>query len=95
MDYYETPISIESIELVAFSLVGLLVAFPALTRVIGGLNDILLKLPYHDLSFDIHSILPNAIQSGLGIWLFLRPWQFQGWIEKFKPKGTSTKESAS
>ncbi len=36
--------------------------------------------------FERSKSLEDIIQFALGIWLFLRPWQFQGWIEKFKPK---------
>ena len=94
MDYYETPISIESIQLIALSTLGLWVAFNNLTPLVTQLgfvirwsserNDSILSL-YTERN--IMSLVADIIEVALGVWLFLRPWQFQGWIEKFKPKG--------
>jgi len=94
-DYYETPLSKESVELVAFSVLGLWAVFSSLPRL---LNEIVRyfdsSLSFSRLSglYSISSILGEAIPVVLGVWLFLRPWQFQGWIEKFKPKTASENE---
>jgi hypothetical protein len=95
MDYYETPISIESLELIAFSIMGIWAVFTYTPRL---LDDIALAVEsegknamvfntFRDFWRNITAMLGNVIEVALGIWLFLRPWQFQGWIEKFKPKG--------
>ncbi len=93
MDYYETPISKESIESIAFSLIGAWAIFNYLPRfmswvefiiqLIRGNPNVTGLFSVERVSIDFFS---GIIQVGLGIWLFLRPWQFQGWIEKFKPK---------
>jgi hypothetical protein len=93
MDYYETPISIESIELVAFSLLGLWAAMSSIPALVKEINSALENPIYQTVGSVVRwSILPHIIELGLGIWLFLRPWQFQGWIEKFKPKDDSLEE---
>ncbi len=94
IDYYETPISMESIQTLAFSVVGLWAALTALTTLLREIN-ISLTAPIYSSEFSLEFILPSAIQLCLGVWLFLRPWQFQGWIEKFKPKGETDEEVSS
>ena len=96
MDYYETPISIESIGLVAFSLLGLWAAVTSVPTSVKEINSALVSTIYdYSISSVIirWSILPHLIEFGIGIWLFLRPWQFQGWIEKFKRKDDSSEET--
>jgi hypothetical protein len=84
-DYFEAPITMEAIQLVAFSVIGLWVAFNAFPNLIREVtlfftgSSFLAKL-------SVEWLIPYLIQIVLGVWLFLRPWQFQGWIEKFKPK---------
>jgi uncharacterized membrane protein len=97
-DYYETPVTKESIELIAFSVVGLWAAFsylPRLLSVLVGYFDSSSALSRLSGLYSISTIFGDAIPVALGLWLFLRPWQFQGWIEKFKPKGNSTEEIAN
>lgn len=90
-DYYETPLSKESIELVAFSVVGLWAVFnrlPYLFRVIGSV----VGSGYFYLNWiTVGALLPDLVQVSLGLWLFLRPWQFQEWIEQLKPNPTMSK----
>jgi hypothetical protein len=94
MDYYEAPISMESIEILLLCLVGLWTAFAAIPNVVREINDAIENPMFsYGLWISIRwHILPDFIQLALGIWLFLRPWQFQGWIEKFKPKGDLSEE---
>lgn len=93
-NYYEAPVSIQNITELAFSFIGILEVFNSLPRLIGGIQDSLFRLPFHDTAFDLHVIVPPTIEVCLGLWLFLRPWQFQEWIERFKPKAAvSNKES--
>ena len=96
MDYYETPISIESIELVAFSLLGLWAIIISIPTLVKEVNVSLDGPIYYSIGNSIRwAIMPHLIQFGVGIWLFLRPWQFQGWIEKFKQKDESSEEGTT
>jgi hypothetical protein len=85
MDYYETPISMESIQVVAFSVLGLWVAMDSLPTVVRESYMFLLN-PFPTGRDSMMWVVPYLLQLALGVWLFLRPWQFQGWIEKFKPQ---------
>ena len=85
MDYYETPISMESIQIVAFSVVGIWVAMDSLPTIVRESYMFLLG-PFPSGQDAMLWIVPYLLQFVLGVWLFLRPWQFQGWIEKFKPQ---------
>ena len=92
MDYYETPISNEGIQLIAFSLIGAWEVFTHLYSIFGiaqlfiesGQKNSVIDL--YRSAIGIRELAASIIQLALGVWLFLRPWQFQGWIEKFKPK---------
>ncbi len=97
-DYYETPLSKESVELIAFSVVGLWATFsylPRLLSVLVGYFDSSSALSRLTGLYSISTICGDVIPIILGLWLFLRPWQFQGWIEKLKPKAASTDEIAN
>jgi hypothetical protein len=85
-DYYETPLTKESVEIVAISVVGLWATFNQLPHLFKVLDLVISPISFFLNWFTIRMLLPDLIQVALGIWLFLRPWQFQGWIEKFKPK---------
>ncbi len=87
-DYYETPISKESIEIVAFSAIGLWMALSSLPWFF---RELWLINPFFPVWTNIGFFVPYTLQFVAGIWLFLRPWQFQGWIEKFKPQHDNDK----
>ncbi|HET6400768.1 MAG TPA: hypothetical protein VFH95_05145 [Candidatus Kapabacteria bacterium] len=96
VDYYETPLSAESLQTVAFSLTGLWAIFNNLPHLVREL-DVTFggAIPPASNWYAMSLWLPDTIVVALGLWLFLRPWQFQGWIEKFKPKAASTGEIAN
>jgi hypothetical protein len=91
---FNYPISKGTIELIAFSAIGLWVAFNQVPKLLQ--DSSLVRTittgngnPFSAMfarEFERSKSLEDIIQFALGIWLFLRPWQFQGWIEKFKPK---------
>gem|GEM_PF-7089021 len=88
-DYYEAPLTKESIEIVVFSAIGLYISLNAL---LGFLREIVFFNPLlFDTRINWEFLFPYSVQLVLGVWLFLRPWQFQGWIEKFKPKPDEAK----
>ena len=101
--YYDSELSRKSIELILFSGIGLWTIFHQLPQiakdsdfVFGVTNDI--TSPFATLfreGFIRERLVEDLIPIVFGLWLFLRPWQFQGWIEKFKPKAIVAKESAS
>lgn len=87
-DYYETPLSKESLEIVVFSAIGL---FVSLNTLLGFIREIVFFNPLlFSMRWNWEFLIPYSIQLALGIWLFLRPWQFQAWVEKFKPKPDET-----
>jgi hypothetical protein len=93
MDYYETPISKESLEIIAFSLIGAWAIFNYLPRFLSWVEFIIELIRGNPIVTSLFSLerlasdlFASVIQFSLGIWLFLRPWQFQEWIEKFKPQ---------
>ncbi len=84
-DYYETPLTKESLEIVVYSGIGLWVALnslPYLIRIIVNVIPVFGFMVWNNIEY----LIPGLLQFVVGIWLFLRPWQFQGWIEKFKSK---------
>jgi hypothetical protein len=85
-DYYETPLTKESVEVIAFSVVGLWATFTYLPHLLRDIEMSLMTKSFAIESISINLLLPDLIQLALGIWLFLRPWQFQGWIEKIKAR---------
>jgi hypothetical protein len=85
MDYYETPISEEGIQLVAFSVVGLWAIFNILPSLVREIDMVAMDM-FRTKEEVFKFLLPQLLQFALGVWLFLRPWQFQGWIKKFKPQ---------
>ncbi|HEX5316056.1 MAG TPA: hypothetical protein VFX22_05340 [Candidatus Kapabacteria bacterium] len=88
-DYYDAPLTKDCVEQTAFSMVGLWVAFtylPRLLSVLVGYFNSSSALSRLTGLYSISTICGDAVPFILGLWLFLRPWQFQGWIEKFKPK---------
>ncbi len=85
IEYYETPLSAESIELVAFGLFGLHEVLNALPEITRELQGYFAEGAYH--TFTLDQILPMLFQFGVGLWLLLRPWQLQDWIAKFRNSG--------
>lgn len=85
-DYYETPLSIEGIQLIAISIVGLWCALTRLSSLVQHLVDIITTPRFFSAMISWPYLIADIITVGLGAWLFLRPWQFQQWIEKLKPK---------
>jgi hypothetical protein len=92
VNFYETQISMNGLEQLGLCLLGLFEAFNALPSVIRDIVELtfpLLGFGKAGIDFQAFAIRvspQDIITFILGVWLFLRPWQFQGWIEKFKPK---------
>jgi hypothetical protein len=90
-DYYETPVSLEGIQLIAFSVVGLWAVFDHIPSLLKDLNFLL--SPLGDSKSALRWLYPEILVVGLGVWLFLRPWQFQDFIRKFWPKEAESAEN--
>lgn len=83
IDYYETPVSAEALQILAFSLFGLHEVLNAIPQVLREGQLFFEEGGYY--RFDPNSILPILFQFVGGFWLLLRPWQLQEWIAKFRP----------
>jgi hypothetical protein len=102
MDYYETPISNESLELIAISIIGIWAVLTYAPRLSDDIVFVVESVGSHatvyntfrDFWRSITALFVGVAEVGLGVRLFLRPWQFQGWIEKFKPKGDADEDES-
>jgi hypothetical protein len=101
-DYYETPVSSESLQIVAFSLLGAWAVIYNLPTLLSILSMFFISRnksgrdPFmDDFQRDIPRLISHAVVIALGIYLFLRPWQFQEWIWKFWPKEPEEVENSS
>jgi len=88
-DYYETPISFESAQILAFSILGLWLAVTELPSFLATLD---LRIQVSSLTGNYWSLITHFIPIAIGIWLFLHPWQIQEWIRKFWPKEAESGE---
>jgi hypothetical protein len=89
-DYYETPISFEGVQILAFSILGLWLVVTELPSFMATLD---LRIQVSSFAGNYWTLITHFIPIVFGLWLFLRPWQFQQWIWKFWPKETESAEN--
>jgi hypothetical protein len=92
-DPYDSPLTTNSITQIAFSAIGLSTSLTLLPHLLHSFRSITLGFDtesYFDRPSWIGDLLPELIPLAIGIWLFLRPWQWQQWLSKLKPTELET-----
>lgn len=83
-DPYSARLTPEVITQVAFSVIGLFAALQSLPRLLRDLQRAIEPFGHSTTDLNIAYLLPEGLTLSIGVWLFLRPWQWQQWVWKLR-----------